>query len=260
MADSQTTNLALTKPQVGVSTTWATKTNENWDTLDALFPGGVLDSDNGGLPSQTGNDNSLLTTDGTDASWTSEVKVSVAGDLVATNAGFIGQDGSSNAVVAISGNTSSPAMSLASGKVIAWSSTTYAFDTKDVALSRNAAGILEINNGTPGTFRDIRYRRSCHTVVAVSYSATPTFNAASGSSFTITLTGNVTSSTLNNIVAGQTVTFKIVQDGTGGRSFVWPTNVLGGMTIDDTAAAINCQQFHCFDGTNLEAISLGSQR
>ena len=98
------------------------------------------------------------------------------------------------------------------------------------------------------------------TVYVVSYSSTPFFDLTLGLTQQITLTGNVTSSTATNVAAGQTVTFKIVQDGTGGRSFVWPTNVLGGMTIDDTAAAINCQQFHCFDGTNLESISVGSQR
>lgn len=96
-------------------------------------------------------------------------------------------------------------------------------------------------------------------VNTVSYSATPTFDASLGGTQQITLTGNVSSSTLSNVIAGQTITFKIKQDGTGGRSFVWPTNVLGGMTIDSSMAAAETatQQFHCFDGTNLEPISVG---
>jgi hypothetical protein len=62
---------------------------------------------------------------------------------------------------------------------------------------------------------------------SVPFSATPTFNAANGTKFEITLTGNVTSSNITGLVPSMELTFIIHQDSTGGRSFVWPSNVPG---------------------------------
>lgn len=93
--------------------------------------------------------------------------------------------------------------------------------------------------------------------VAVSFSATPTFTVPSatttGAVFKTTLTGNVTSSTLASAVSGQMLNFVICQDGTGGRSFAWPANVINGMTISSTrnSAASTCYgQTFAYDGTN----------
>jgi hypothetical protein len=88
----------------------------------------------------------------------------------------------------------------------------------------------------------------------VTFSATPVFNANLANAFKLTLTGNVTSSTLTNADAGQLVQFEICQDGTGGRTFVAPTNVLNMGTIAATAGACSTQEF-LFDGSN--AVALG---
>lgn len=93
--------------------------------------------------------------------------------------------------------------------------------------------------------------------VTVPFSATPVFQGPA-SGFVITLTGSVSSSTLLGMSASQIVTFKIVQDPTGGRAFAWPANVINPVQIDGTgqlsaANAIVVQSFY-FDGTNLYPI------
>ena len=83
----------------------------------------------------------------------------------------------------------------------------------------------------------------------VAFSATPAFAAGSFSEFFMTLTGNVTSSTITGMQKGQLVIFVIAQDGTGGRSFVWPTTVKNAGAIKQAPGAISVQTF-TFDGTN----------
>lgn len=92
-------------------------------------------------------------------------------------------------------------------------------------------------------------------LTTVTFSATPTFNASLGNSFLITLTGNVTSSTLSNPASGQIITLRVCQDSTGSRTFVPPTNVLNMGTIDSTASACSSQTF-IYDGTNAQAIGI----
>lgn len=62
------------------------------------------------------------------------------------------------------------------------------------------------------------------TRTAVSFSATPTFTRSSAiQQWTLTLTGNVTSSTLSGASAGDMLSFEFTQDATGSRTVAMPT-------------------------------------
>jgi hypothetical protein len=90
------------------------------------------------------------------------------------------------------------------------------------------------------------------TLATITFSATPTFDASTASTFKLTLTGNVTSSTLSNAVAGEPLAFEICQDATGGRTFVPPANLQGWVTIPIGANACVLETF-IYDGTNAVA-------
>lgn len=95
-------------------------------------------------------------------------------------------------------------------------------------------------------------------ITTVAFSATPVFDASTFSSplFKITLTGNVTSSSVTNPTNGQLITFEIIQDGTGSRTFAWPANFKGASVIAPDATLVSVQSFR-YDGTNWRAIDTG---
>ena len=90
------------------------------------------------------------------------------------------------------------------------------------------------------------------TLATVAFSATPIFDASTASTFKLTLTGNVTSSTLTNAVAGEPLAFEVCQDATGGRTFVPPATVQGWVTIPIGANACVLETF-IYDGTTAVA-------
>jgi hypothetical protein len=76
----------------------------------------------------------------------------------------------------------------------------------------------------------------------ITFSATPTFSATVNLNY-MSLTGNVTSSTLAAGKNGQSISFVLCQDATGSRTFTWPSTVRGGMTIGSTASKCSSQMF-----------------
>lgn len=105
-----------------------------------------------------------------------------------------------------------------------------------------------------GAWRCVNYQRADGTfdyaivngkaytpTVSIAFSATPTVNAALGNVFEIgSLTGNITTLTISNATAGQTISIRVKQDGTGGRTVVAPTGakVSGAVSPTISAASI----------------------
>lgn len=135
------------------------------------------------------------------------------------------------------------------GNIGLWIRSTNPGDTDQVSMGSNTLR----NNTTPITVDSGAVNVGIH---IVTFSATPAFDASLGDTQKITLTGNVTGSTLSNATTGEIINFVICQDGSGSHTFVWPTNVKGGMTIGSTLSKCNAQDF-IFDGTNAYALSAG---
>lgn len=80
-------------------------------------------------------------------------------------------------------------------------------------------------------------------IATVGYSPTPAFNGGASSGFSMTLAGNITSSTISGTSPGQLIAFYFTQDSVGGRTVVWPSNVAGGAQPDPAANSISLQLF-----------------
>jgi hypothetical protein len=105
-------------------------------------------------------------------------------------------------------------------------------------LAQNGDGSLSANSGLN--------QRLC----VVSSSATPVFDAAQCNMFALVLGPSAESDgVLVGARAGQELTFVITQDGTGGRTFVWPSSFPGPCTVSETAG-VSTVVTAIFDGSD----------
>lgn len=79
--------------------------------------------------------------------------------------------------------------------------------------------------------------------ITMPFSATPDLDASRASIFVMTLTANVTSSTLSKATDGQPIRVVLKQNGAGGWTFAWPTNMKGTMVISAGINTVSAQTF-----------------
>jgi hypothetical protein len=230
MADTTTTNLGLTKPEVGASTdTWGTKINSDLDSIDALFDAGPV---------------LKITKGGTGAATASAARTSL-GLAIGTN--VLAFDANLQAFV--TAFTLPTADSTANFVLKTDGAGTLGFAaaaTGDVTLT----GTQTLTNKTieAGTFTN-GYTEE---VATANTGTTYTIDLANGTVQILTLTGNCTF-TFPTATAGRSFIMLLKQDGTGSRTVTWPSAVkwpsATAPTITATASKLDKYVFTA-DGTN----------